>query len=134
MKTDSRRNSYKEPKRRLIEAAGGYAAFSGLSLATRVVPLLFILVVVSGIAFPRCDFVLVTHAHWDHLMDVPDVVLNTGATALGSANTCQLLALLGVAPEPILALVRTSAPHVQTAEMGLPTAGTNQSGRICSDG
>jgi L-ascorbate metabolism protein UlaG (beta-lactamase superfamily) len=45
---------------------------------------------------PRCDFVLVTHAHVDHLMDVPAVVRNTGATALGSANTCRLLAASGV--------------------------------------
>ncbi|UCG84267.1 MAG: MBL fold metallo-hydrolase [Dehalococcoidia bacterium] len=42
------------------------------------------------------DFVLITHPHFDHLMDVPDVVHNTGATALGSANSCQLLAALGV--------------------------------------
>ena len=45
---------------------------------------------------PRCDFVLVTHAHWDHLLDVPEVVRNTEALALGSANTCRLLSLLGV--------------------------------------
>ena len=45
-----------------------------------------------------CDFVLVTHAHWDHLMDVPDVVRDTGASALGSAHTCQLLAASGVPP------------------------------------
>jgi L-ascorbate metabolism protein UlaG (beta-lactamase superfamily) len=45
---------------------------------------------------PRCDFVLVTHPHVDHLLDVPDVVRNTGAVALGSANTCRLLAVLGV--------------------------------------
>ena len=44
----------------------------------------------------RCDYVLVTHAHWDHVMDVPDVVRNTGAVALGSPNTCQLLAACGV--------------------------------------
>lgn len=50
----------------------------------------------------RCDIVLVTHAHWDHLMDVPEVVKNTGATALGSPNTCRLLAALGVPSGRIL--------------------------------
>jgi L-ascorbate metabolism protein UlaG (beta-lactamase superfamily) len=50
---------------------------------------------------PRCDFVLVTHPHVDHLLDVPDVLHNTGAVALGSANTCQLLAAQGVPPEQI---------------------------------
>jgi L-ascorbate metabolism protein UlaG (beta-lactamase superfamily) len=44
----------------------------------------------------RCDFVLITHAHFDHLMDVPDVVSNTGATALGSPNSCRLLSACGV--------------------------------------
>lgn len=51
---------------------------------------------------PRCDHVLVTHPHWDHLLDVPDVVLHTGATVLGSANTCRLLSALGVPPEQII--------------------------------
>jgi L-ascorbate metabolism protein UlaG (beta-lactamase superfamily) len=45
---------------------------------------------------PRCDFVLATHAHWDHLMDVPEVVHNTNAMALGSSHTCRLLAASGV--------------------------------------
>jgi L-ascorbate metabolism protein UlaG (beta-lactamase superfamily) len=45
---------------------------------------------------PHCNFVLVTHPHVDHLLDVPDVVRNTGAVALGSANACRLLAVLGV--------------------------------------
>jgi L-ascorbate metabolism protein UlaG (beta-lactamase superfamily) len=45
---------------------------------------------------PGCDWVLVTHAHWDHLADVPAVLEHTGAVALGSANACRLLALLGV--------------------------------------
>lgn len=44
---------------------------------------------------PECNFVLVTHSHYDHLMDVPAVLRHTGATAFGSANTCQLLRLLG---------------------------------------
>jgi len=45
---------------------------------------------------PRCDYVLVTHSHYDHLADVPEVVRNTGATVLGSANACRLLAALRV--------------------------------------
>jgi len=49
----------------------------------------------------HCDYVLVTHPHVDHLLDVPDVVHNTGAVALGSPNTCQLLAVLGVPEERI---------------------------------
>ena len=44
----------------------------------------------------RGDHVLVTHAHWDHLMDVPEIIRNTNAAALGSENTVELLQLLGV--------------------------------------
>lgn len=39
----------------------------------------------------QADFVLVTHAHLDHLLDVPEVLRQTGAVALGSANVCRLL-------------------------------------------
>src|SRR5207249_5512425 len=42
-----------------------------------------------------CDYVLVSHAHWDHVMDVPEVALHTGALTFGSPNTCRLLTLLG---------------------------------------
>jgi L-ascorbate metabolism protein UlaG (beta-lactamase superfamily) len=45
---------------------------------------------------PRCDFVLITHPHYDHLADVPEVVRTTGATAFGSDNAGRLLAALGV--------------------------------------
>ena len=45
---------------------------------------------------PECHFVLVTHSHYDHLLDVPDVLHHTGAAAYGSRNTCQLLRLLEV--------------------------------------
>jgi L-ascorbate metabolism protein UlaG (beta-lactamase superfamily) len=48
------------------------------------------------IHLPRCDHVLVTHSHYDHVMDVPDVVRHTGAIAYGSANTCHLLEISGV--------------------------------------
>jgi L-ascorbate metabolism protein UlaG (beta-lactamase superfamily) len=45
---------------------------------------------------PRCDDVLVTHAHYDHLMDVPEVARSTDAEVWGSANVCELLAVCGV--------------------------------------
>jgi L-ascorbate metabolism protein UlaG (beta-lactamase superfamily) len=47
---------------------------------------------------PYCDVVLVTHAHWDHIMDVPEVARRTGAAVYGSPNACALLQALGVAP------------------------------------
>ena len=50
---------------------------------------------------PRCDLVLVTHAHFDHIMDVPDIVCNTGAKAVGSRNSCQLLKVCGILQEKI---------------------------------
>ena len=50
---------------------------------------------------PQADFVLVTHAHWDHVMDVPAIIEKSGATTYGSLNTCQLLSLLGVTEEYI---------------------------------
>lgn len=49
----------------------------------------------------RCDLLLVTHAHFDHIMDVPEVVRNTEAIAVGSLNSCELLEALGVSPEKI---------------------------------
>ncbi|HEX9089922.1 MAG TPA: MBL fold metallo-hydrolase [Anaerolineales bacterium] len=51
---------------------------------------------------PSCDYVLVTHSHWDHLFDVPGLMRQTNAKACGSANTCQLLRLHGVEESRIL--------------------------------
>ena len=45
---------------------------------------------------PRCDYVLVTHPHWDHFLDVPEVARATGAAVFGSPNACRLLAALGI--------------------------------------
>jgi hypothetical protein len=50
---------------------------------------------------PECHFALVTHAHYDHLMDVPAVLRHTGADAYGSANTCQLLRLQGITTQQV---------------------------------
>lgn len=45
---------------------------------------------------PVCNSILVTHAHYDHLMDVPEMIRHTGAIAYGSSNACQLLQILGI--------------------------------------
>ncbi len=50
---------------------------------------------------PRCDLVAVTHAHFDHLLDVPQIAQRTGARVLGSANACALLRVLAVAEEQV---------------------------------
>jgi len=39
----------------------------------------------------HADQVLVSHAHYDHLMDVPFIAMCTGAHIYGSPNTCQIL-------------------------------------------
>lgn len=50
---------------------------------------------------PACDDILVTHAHFDHLMDVPEAARFTGARVHGSANSCRLLDILGVPGEQV---------------------------------
>lgn len=50
----------------------------------------------SARLLPRCDAILVTHAHYDHLMDVPDIARRCGARVFGSPNACRLLEICGV--------------------------------------
>jgi L-ascorbate metabolism protein UlaG (beta-lactamase superfamily) len=42
------------------------------------------------------DHILITHAHYDHLLDVPVIARQTGAQVFGSANVCGLLQVLKV--------------------------------------
>jgi L-ascorbate metabolism protein UlaG (beta-lactamase superfamily) len=45
--------------------------------------------------------VLVSHAHFDHLLDVPSVCREFGSTAYGTPNTRTLLRVHGIAPDRI---------------------------------
>ena len=47
---------------------------------------------------PRCSHILVSHAHHDHLMDVPVVMAQTGAEVSAPPNACRLLEAMDVEP------------------------------------
>lgn len=44
----------------------------------------------------EADAILITHAHYDHLLDAPALAASTGARIYGSANTCLLSRLAGL--------------------------------------
>jgi L-ascorbate metabolism protein UlaG (beta-lactamase superfamily) len=54
---------------------------------------------------PRADFVLVTHTHYDHVLDVPQIALKTHAVVLGTESTENVLRAYKV-PEEQLITVR----------------------------
>lgn len=45
---------------------------------------------------PPADWIFVTHAHYDHIMDVPDAAAFTGADVYASQQSCDLLRILGM--------------------------------------
>ena len=49
----------------------------------------------------HADHILVSHAHYDHLLDVAEIAGYTGARVYGSANTCRILAACGLGGEQI---------------------------------
>lgn len=53
----------------------------------------------------RADFILVTHTHYDHVFDVPDIARKTGATVIGTESTENVLRAYDV-PEKQLITVR----------------------------
>jgi len=44
----------------------------------------------------RCDHILVSHTHFDHFMDAPEITTRTSAIIHGSVNSCELARKLGV--------------------------------------
>jgi L-ascorbate metabolism protein UlaG (beta-lactamase superfamily) len=54
---------------------------------------------------PRANFVLVTHTHYDHVLDVPQIALKTHASVIGTESTENVMRAYGV-PEKQLITVR----------------------------
>jgi L-ascorbate metabolism protein UlaG (beta-lactamase superfamily) len=53
----------------------------------------------------RADLVLVSHTHYDHILDVPHIALKTRATVIGTESTANVMRAYGV-PEEQLITVR----------------------------
>lgn len=53
----------------------------------------------------RADFILVTHTHYDHVLDVPHIALKTRASVVGTESTENVMRAYGV-PEDQLLTVR----------------------------
>jgi L-ascorbate metabolism protein UlaG (beta-lactamase superfamily) len=53
----------------------------------------------------RADFILVTHTHYDHVLDVPHIALKTGATVIGTESTENVVRAYNL-PEKQLITVR----------------------------
>jgi len=43
-----------------------------------------------------CDAILISHAHFDHCIDAPDIARSNGARLYGSSNTCDIARACGV--------------------------------------
>lgn len=54
---------------------------------------------------PRADYVLVTHTHYDHVLDVPHIALKTHCTVIGTESTGNVMRAYSV-PEEQLITVR----------------------------
>ena len=53
---------------------------------------------------PRADFILVTHTHYDHVLDVPHIALKTHATVIGTESTENVMRAYNVPEEQLIAV------------------------------
>lgn len=53
---------------------------------------------------PCADAILITHAHYDHVMDTPEIIRYTGAKAYGSSNVVQILRAEGIPSQNLIAI------------------------------
>jgi L-ascorbate metabolism protein UlaG (beta-lactamase superfamily) len=52
----------------------------------------------------ECDWIVIGHAHFDHLYGAERIMANTAATLIGSYETVRVLEAAGVAPERLIAV------------------------------
>ena len=83
----------------------------------------------------RIDAILVTHGHFDHLLDVPEIMHRSGAELVASRTSVRLAEACGVAPERCLPVTGGSALRVAGARVRVFAAQHDRLfGRVPSDG
>lgn len=58
--------------------------------------------VASREVFPRADYILIQHAHYDHVIDTPEIAARTGAVVVGSRSVANLMRSRGLPEQQIL--------------------------------
>jgi L-ascorbate metabolism protein UlaG (beta-lactamase superfamily) len=107
----------------LFRAALGLPIASSRSLIERYLPV------------RRIDAVLVTHGHFDHLLDVPEIVALTGARLIGSATSIQLARAAGVPSEKCVVVTAGEKVSLRGATVSsLPAKHDRLFGRVPFDG
>jgi L-ascorbate metabolism protein UlaG (beta-lactamase superfamily) len=51
----------------------------------------------------RADFILITHTHFDHALDMPYIAQKTGATVIGTESTYHYARSMGITPDKLIA-------------------------------
>ncbi len=51
--------------------------------------------------FPRADYLIAGHSHYDHLQDIPEIAVKTGAEVYGSQSTANVCLGYGIAKEKL---------------------------------
>ena len=83
----------------------------------------------------RVDAVLVSHGHFDHLLDVPEVVALTGARLIASATSVQLARSAGVPSEKCVVVTAGEKVSLHGATVSsLPARHDRLFGRVPFDG